>query len=310
MTAALCRAGIVRVARLVELGVDRRTISRRCRPGGPWSRLGPGVVKLSNGPHTREDRRIATLLQAGPGAMLTGLDALELHGVRTAPTPHGPVHVLIPHDRRRSTGALMLPERSRRVPEPVRGRRHSVAPVARAVVDAARRSRDPDLVRTLFADVVQHGHCAVAELVAELGECSSRGTAMPRTVLAEIVAGVRSVAEADARRLLRRSRLPEPEMNVRLAGCDGRLVAVVDLWWDDVGMAWEIDSVEFHLSPDDYARTVRRRSELSRRGVVVVQSLPGDLRRRPDEVLDELDRSYTRAGLLPAPEVTRELAPV
>lgn len=298
-------ARIVRVDRLERLGLHRRTISRWCRPDGPWSSLAPGVVKLDNGPQTRHDRRTAVLLLAGDGALLTGLDALVLHGVRAVPVPHGPVHVLIPHERRRASGALMLAERTRRLPVPS-GIRHPLAPVARAALDAARRTRDGNLVRTLFADLVQHGHCEVGDLVTELNECSSRGTALPRAVLAEITAGVRSVAEAEARRLLRRSGLPQPRLNVRLVDRDGLHVAVVDFWFDDVGMAWEIDSIEFHLGPDDYARTVRRRSHLSRLGVVVVQSLPSDLRTRPDEIVDELRRSYARAALLPRPEVAPE----
>ncbi|MFP5020358.1 hypothetical protein [Pseudonocardia phyllosphaerae] len=296
----------MRVRELEDAGVDRRTISRRCSPDGPWTRVVTGAVKLDNGPVTRDDRRAAAVLLAGPGAVVTGADALALHSVRTAAAPHGPVHVLIPHDRRRASGAVLCAERTRRLPAAAGGR-FPLAPVARAALDTVRRSRDRDLVRTLFADLVQHGHCTLADLITELANCSSRGTAMPRTVLAEMTAGVRSVAEADARALLRTTGLPGARHNVSLRDrTTGELVAVVDVWFDDVGMAWEIDSIEFHLGPADYARTVRRRSDLSRAGVVVVQSLPSDVRRRSASVVDELCRSYERAALLPRPDLVAD----
>lgn len=296
------REPVVPVRELERLGLDRRTIARRCRPGGPWRSLCPGVVKLSNGSVVRDDRQRAALIVAGPDAMLTGLDALHLHGVRTAPPPHGPVHVLVPHDRRRGRWSVVRTERTRRLPVPG-ARRHPVAPVVRAAVDAARCSRDRDFVRDLFADLLQHGHGTIDELREELAVCSSRGAALPRAVLGEMTAGVRSVAEARARKLVLRSGLPVPRSNVRLTDRRGVLIAVVDFWWPDAGLAWEIDSIEFHLSPEDYARTVRRRAALSRHGVVVVQTLPSDLRRRPAEIVDELRRCHARALAQPRPDV-------
>lgn len=298
----LVGARVVRVAALEALGIDRTTIAYRCRPGGPWSRLGPGVVKLDNGPQTREDRCRAAVLHAGPGAVVTGIDALVRHGVRSAPVPWGPVHVLIPAERRRIGAGLMLPERTHRLP--VAGRSAvPIAPVARAALDTARRTRDRDLVRTLFADLVQHRHCTADELVTELVAGSNRGSALPRGVLREILDGVRSVSEAAARRLVLRSGLPRPMLNVRLERLDGTFVAVPDFWFDDVGLAWEIDSREYHLDPASYERTVRRRSALIAEGVVVVQSLPSDLHSRPAEVCAELERAYAQAALLPAPSV-------
>lgn len=293
---------VVRVAELERLGLDRRTIAYRCRPGGPWSRLGPGVVKLDNGPRTRDDHRRAALLHAGPAAVLTGLDALALHGVRAVPAAHGPVHVLVPPERRRVGAGLVLAERTHRLPRPGSGDL-PLAPVARAALDACRRSRDRNLVRAVLADVVQQRHCTVEQLVRELADGSSRGSALPREVVGEVVGGVRSVAEADARLLLRRSGLPEPLLNVRIEDLDGTFVAVPDFYFDDVGLGWQIESVEFHLSPGDYERTIRRRSAMVARGIVVVQTLPRDLRHRRDEVLEELRHAYAQAALLPAPPV-------
>ncbi len=61
--AALRDSTVVRVADLVELGLHRATIAHRCRPGGPWQSLVPGVVLLHNGPRSRDDRRHGALLR-------------------------------------------------------------------------------------------------------------------------------------------------------------------------------------------------------------------------------------------------------
>jgi hypothetical protein len=205
----LVGGGVVRVDHLVELGLTRSTIAHRCRPDGPWSRLAPGVVKLDNGPVTRADRRRAALLHAGAGAVLTGLDALELHGMRRMPAPAGPVHVLIPEERRRGGAGLALVERTERVPS---------------------------------------------------------------------------------------------TWNAKLYDRYGRFVAMPDAWFDDVRMAWEIDSRELHLSPADHERTLERHAAMTAEGIVVLHTLPKMLRHRA-AATEELRRTHATAAQRPRPQV-------
>jgi hypothetical protein len=83
------------------------------------------------------------------------------------------------------------------------------------------------------------------------------------------------VAEAKARELVRGSGLPQPMWNARLVDArSGRFVAVADAWFDDVGLAWEIDSYEFHLSPADFERTMQRRVAMTGVGIAVVAHSP------------------------------------
>lgn len=299
--AYLCRAGVVRLTELERLGLGRSTIASRCRVGGPWRRMLPGVIMLSNGAPTRGDRRRAALLYAGDGSVLTGLDALELHGMNRVPSPAGPVHVLIPAQRRRAGSGRVLAERTARLPLAVPGR-WPLAPVTRAVLDFARRTADRNEVRAAIAEVVQRGGGTPAELGAELAAGSGRGTALPRSVLHEVGDGIRSAAEGSARRLVLGSGLPAPMWNVRLYDHAGRFLAMPDAWFDDVGLAWEIDSKEWHLSPVDYERTLDRRSALMAHHVIVMHTQPSKLA-RPDEVLRELRGNYTHATLRPRPQV-------
>ncbi|MDN5857831.1 MAG: hypothetical protein L0H84_04340 [Pseudonocardia sp.] len=293
---------VVHVRDLRGLGMQDSTIARRCRSGGPWQRLLPGILLLHAGPVTRDDRRRAALLHGGPGSVLTGLDALALYGMEQAPHPSGSVHVLVPLDRRRTGSGHVLVERTGRLPDPTAGR-WPLAPLARAALDAARRIRSRNVVRAILAEVVQRGRCSPAELIAELNSGSRRGTAIPRLVLEEIADGIRSVAEAQARAFVLRSGLPAPLWNARLYGPDGLFVAMADAWFDDVGLAWEIDSRRWHLGPVEYARTMDRRSALMAAGATVLHTQPQKLQERPKEALAELNAVHAQAARRPRPSL-------
>ncbi|QIZ34453.1 hypothetical protein [Saccharopolyspora sp. ASAGF58] len=90
---------VLRVVELENLGISQSTSYRQARPGGPWTRLAPGVLLIAPGPPTIRDRINAALLRAGPGAMITGLHAARLLGLRTPPE-EADIHVLIPHRRK------------------------------------------------------------------------------------------------------------------------------------------------------------------------------------------------------------------
>jgi hypothetical protein len=263
----------------------------------------PAVVLLHNGPPTRDDMRRAGLLHAGPGAVLTGSDALQLHGMSRMPPPTGLIHMLIPADRRRVGAGKLLIERTDRLPVPARGR-WPLAPIERAALDLARRTYDRDVVRAVLAEVVQRGRTTPARLMAELEAGSGRGTALPREVLEAVSDGIRSVAEANARELVRGSGLPQPMWNARLVDArTGRFIAVADAWFDDVGLAWEIDSYEFHLSPADYERTMQRRVEMTAVGIGVVAHSPKRIIDQGVQVVRDLARHLEQAALRPRPPI-------
>lgn len=294
--------GVIAARELVALGVPSATVYRRCRPGGPWTRLLPGVVLLSTGEATAAQRTRAALVHAGPMALVTGLAALRAHGFRRSPTPSG-ITVLVPAGRQVRTWGFAEVERTTRMPEPVVIDGTAHAPVVRAVLDAARRATTLDGCRSLVAEAVQTRRCTVAELAQELDAGSDRGSALPRRVLAEVGAGVRSVAEAHARTLWRQTGLPALEWNRRLLTATGALIAVPDGWLDDVGLAWEIDSYEFHLGPDDYRRTLQRHNRMAGLGIVVVHTLPSRLQRDRTAVIGELRAGYAAAARRPRPGV-------
>jgi hypothetical protein len=168
------------------------------------------------------------------------------------------------------------------------------APVARAVADAARQLRDPDAARVVVAAGVQQGRVTVRQLAEELAFGPVRQSAGLRRALAEVAQGVRSGAEAELVTLIRRARLPMPMLNPRLFAGD-QLLAVPDAWWPDVGVAAEVDSQEWHLSPDDWKATMARHARMSAQGIIVLHFPPSRVRAAGREVAAEI-RAALAAG--------------
>ena len=179
---------------------------------------------------------MAALLYAGPGSLITGPTALMHHSIRSG-ADLDVIDVLVPAERQRhSTGFARL-HRTARMPS----RTASIGPVRlalvpRAVADTARQLTSLRDVRAVVAEAVQLGRCTVSELATELGSGPIRGSAMFRSVLAEVAEGIRSTAEGDLRDLIRTARLPMPLFNPSLYDGD-TFLGKPDAWWPDAGVS-------------------------------------------------------------------------
>jgi hypothetical protein len=296
------RRGVIKVSALDKLGVPEATTYRRCVPGGPWRRLLPGVVQLTNGEPTRRQLVEAALLYAGSGTLITGVECCRRHGLRRLPDDDR-IHLLLPNDRKVHGRDFVIIERTTRMPEQWTRDGLPLAPTGRAVLDACRRMRDFDPVRALLAEAVQRGGQRPAWLLAELERGSQRGSAIPREVLKETLAGSRSVAESHAMRVWERTGLPPLRWNVEVRHTDGRYIATPDGWLDEVALAWEIDSYDYHFGKADYAKTIERNGRYAAAGVVLVQTLPTKLRTDPAAVAAQLVAAYEAAAARPRPPV-------
>ncbi|MFC5996673.1 hypothetical protein ACFQE5_20910 [Pseudonocardia hispaniensis] len=303
---ALFPDGVAPRRALIELGVSASALTRSCRAGGPWQSPVRGVILLSAGELTPLQRIQVALAKCGDGAVLTGVTAARRHGVRRLPEDHR-VYVLVPNQRQLGSDGFVVVSRTRRMPRPILRNGLPLAPLARGLADAAAHLNQLDAVRAMFADAVQRGLCTPTDLAAELAVQQRPRTALARMVLSEVADGVRSAAEAWARRLVIRSGLPAPAWNVAVHRRDGRLIGVADAWWDDVGLVWEIDSREWHLSPQEHDRDTRRQSGFAAEGIHVVHTRPGRLLRDRAAVLDELVRAHAQASRTPRPDVVTYL---
>jgi hypothetical protein len=142
-------------------------------------------------------------------------------------------------------------------------------------------------IRAVVATSVQQGWCRVAELTRELDDGPRPGSTGLRQVLTEVANGVRSVTEGEFRDLILRAGLPVPMFNARLYSGDV-LIAVADAWWPRAGVVAEVDSREWHLSPEDWERTLRRHARLTAEGILVLHFTPKQIRTEPAQVIATL----------------------
>ncbi len=165
---------------------------------------------------------------------------------------------------------------------------------ARAVADTARALPSLRDVRAVVADAVQSGRCTIPLLTEELEHGPRQNSALFRRVIAEVHEGVRSVVEAEFRDLILRAGLPTPMFNARLL-YGSTFIAKPDAWWPDASVAAEVDSQEWHLGPEDWKRTVRRHTAMTKYGILLLHFTPSMIRDDPASVITEI-RGALKAG--------------
>ena len=274
-------------------GMTEGALRHRTASAARWQRLLPGVYLAVTGAPTTAQREVAALLYAGRGSVITGAAALRHQGLRGPGTDK--ITVLIPAGRTIKSVSFVQVQRTTRMPPvfltdgPVR-----VALPPRAAADAARDLTSLHDVRAVIADAVQKNQCPAFLLAEELASGPTAGSALPRRVLAEVSEGIRSVAEAEFRDLIRRARLPRPLFNASIYAGQ-QFLAIADAWWPDAGVVAEVDSREWHLSPADWERTLRRHAAMTAHGILVLHFTPSQIHREGAKVAADL-RSAIAAG--------------
>jgi hypothetical protein len=264
----------------VRYGFTEAQLRHRLRPGGPWQKILPGVYSTETGTVTQDQRQMAALLHAGPGAVITGAAAVRRHRLECA--GGNDVSVLVPVESRVKGHGYVRILRTRRLPHGNFSTRKIVfAPLARAVGDAARAMVKPEEVRALISEAVHRSRdCTVDDLIGELKAGPSAGSALFRSALAEVSEGIRSEAERDLKFCVGGSDLPTPLYNARLYLPDGTFLAMPDAWWPRAGVAAEVDSLSHHILAKEHAETMARRNRMEAAGVRVLQFLPSDIKSR------------------------------
>jgi hypothetical protein len=291
---------------LLALGVKDAAMQYRLRQGGPWQALLPGVYLTVTGVPSFAQKEVAALLYGGPGSMITGPVALGHYSIRSVPAD-GFIDILVPVSRQRFNTGFVRLHRTTRMP----GRVSSSGPlrlalIPRAVADTVRQLTALRDVRAVVADAVQLDRCTVRELGEELASGPVKGSAVFRSVLAEVADGIRSTAEGDLRDVTRAHQLPKPLFNPSLYAGD-IFLGKPDAWWPDAGVAAEADSRAWHLSPEDWDRTRRRHDVMGAAGIIVLHFSPRDLRRQPAMVAQRIRGALTN-GLARPPLPIRTVA--
>lgn len=286
--------GVVSRSQALDCGLSRGRIDHLTQPGGRWQRIVPGVYAGTTGTITPDQRAMAALLYAGPRSLITGAAAVRRHNLRCAGLNE--IDVLVPLGVRRQSAEFVRIIHTSRMPEKCFATGQiRFAVLDRAVADAARDMTRLSDVRAVVAEAIQRGRCTLTSLITELNEGPAAGSRFYRAALAEISEGVRSAAEADLKDLIDRSDLEKPMYNPGLYAADGTFLGIADAWWQRAGVAAEVDSRQYHLSPDDYERTVMRHNRMEAHGINLLHFLPSTLKGKSPSVVTDL-RGAIQAG--------------
>ncbi|MER5478149.1 hypothetical protein ABT026_14410 [Streptomyces sp. NPDC002734] len=313
----LGREQVVTLKELLAAGVTRSAVDHRRR--NHWQEPLPRVFVLHNGPLTWRQKFHAALCYAGPGARLTSLAVLALHGFRDAPSLPSPspspppslssrsspssletVHVLLPSPLKRRSVSYVKVARARHLPpRPTYMAGFPCVPLPWALADACAGIPRPGCLY----EAVQR-HRVGAEALRE----AFRTRQVPvggelAAVLADLAAGAHSVAEGWARRLIARSGLPEPLWNPDLF-LDGEWLCRPDAYWPEHGVVLEVDSVRHHQLGADFQRTTARHARISAAGLCVLPVTPAHLRDAPHRFLSALTQALSHAPYPGVPRVS------
>ena len=286
--------GVLTRRQLLEGGITPAQL--RTRLGREWRLILRGVVLLSNGLPSEQQRLVAAQLFAGPQSWLAGPTAAALHGIGDLSVIN-PIHVLAPAPLRSRTHAWVVVRNTTLLDEPLhlRGPLRFSCP-ARAAVDAAAAAPSDEQARAVLVSAARSRRARMSDLLHWVLARGQVGSRRLHEGLALAASGAWSLPEADLLRLLSASSvLPEPWANPELRDAAGNRLTTPDVWLDDVALAVMVHSRKWHAGDLQWETTVEHDSDLQAVRVVVVGVTPHSIRARPRWVLERVETAYVRA---------------
>lgn len=286
---AAAQAGLVARRQLNALGCDRKRV-RNQLAAGRWSERSSTVVSTFTGPLTREAATWLGALHVGGSALVGGLTALEVRGLRG--WHRDEVSVLVDDEVVVEDLDGVVFTRTRRPLSRFRDRT-SVLPLARvepATLLFAGYERSTRTAQGLLAAVVQQRLTTPTLLLDELAMMRPlRRAALFRGVLRDLEGGAQSLAEIDLGRMCRRFGVPAPQRQRRRRDSAGR-TRFLDCEWrlaDGTVLVLEIDG-GFHMDVAHWEDDMSRQRRLSGPGRLIVRCSSRELRDEPEAVFRDL----------------------
>lgn len=283
--------GVVTRPQLLRAGVSANAIDHRVK--ARWLRpihRGVYVIDPMAGAHTRA---MAAVLAAGPGAVLSHRSAAvewrlipDLGGAVT-------VEVTVPHGR---DGGRHRPRiRAHRVSslasdEVAKLNGMAITSASRTLLDIASIVRYREVEQAVARAESQGltSHAKLMALLARHPRWPGRGAL--RAILGEESgpALTRSKAEERFLALVRKARMPEPEVNVKTQGYE------VDFYWRENRLVVEIDGRAYHSSARSFQRDRDRDGVLVAAGLRVMRVTWYQVVNEPEVLLVRLAQALAR----------------
>jgi hypothetical protein len=259
-----------------------------------WQVLLPGVYLAWPGSPTRRQMMIGALLWAGPDAAIDGVDACRFHGIKAAAIDESRVHVLVPWGSPARGRGFVTVRRTVRPPAVVHTQRLRYVDAATAVIAAARLSRSDRAALALVCDAVQRRITSPKALMLAHVAGPPKNARRTDEALAQLIAGVRSAAEADFRCLAEASSTLPPFLYNRLLRLPSGVLVSPDALAPDAPLIHETNGRRAHEREDLFADMQLRHEVLTGFGFTVFHSPPRRLALHGAEVIRAVERTYVR----------------
>ena len=205
--------------------------------------------------------------------------AAGVRGRYVAPPEGGLIEVSVPHGRHLRSSGFVVVHQTRRPVRPVLVDGLRLTAAARSAVDVAQTADRRSDVDHVISHVLQRRLADVEALVTETVSLGRSATPWLRAAVRDATRGMRSVGEADLRRVVRSAGLPEPEWNAEVVTPGGTFH--VDALWRRQWVAAEADGAAFHLSAEDWGKDLERQNCLLATGLRLLRFPVRRLRSRP-----------------------------
>jgi len=283
------QCGVLSEADLRVSGVSRAFVRNQLR-AGRWARRTHSVFTTTTGPLSREQRLWVAVEHAGPHALIGGLTATELLGMKS--WTRDEVTVLVDHERSFDPVEGVRFFRTRRPLEAMRHPTHRL-PTCRlepAVLLFAAHERSTRTALGAVASTVQQRLTTPATLSewTRLLRPLRRAPAI-RELLADVSGGSQSLAEIDVLRLCRSWGLAPPRRQKGRRDRAG-LLRFTDCEWDLPDgrvLVLEIDG-GFHINVENYTDDVQRHRGLTTDRRIVVRCTTYEIRHEPVGLMRDL----------------------
>lgn len=273
--------GLVTRAQLLAAGIGRGAIERRLRTGS-LIRVHRGVYLVGHtavGPYTRQ---MAAVLACGDGAVLSHRSACDLWKLLPHPANTGDADVTVAAGRAVARPGIRI----HRTDSLARGDIRIIESIpvttpARTILDLGGVLDADDLERAV-AEAHARSLARDRALRDQLARNGRRpGVASLRALLDRVTdpALTHSEAEHLLLRLVRRSPIPHPAVNVRIGQFK------VDFLWREQRLIVEVDGFAFHSGHTAFQRDRRRGAELTAMGFSVMLVTWRQLVDEPDDVV-------------------------
>jgi hypothetical protein len=256
--------GVVAHWQLVALGFSASAIYRMVRTG----RLHPrykGVYAVGHAVLTRQGHWMAAVLACGEEATLSHRDATMFHGLRQFARPA--IDVSAARSRHHQYGITVHRPRRIHPDDRIVVERIPVTTVERTLLDLA-EVVSPRVLKYVFDEAERLGRIDMRAMDALLDRSRGRrGLKALAKLLAKARAHVpytRSDFERDFLELCRELGLPEPAVNIWVAGHE------VDILWEHLKLIVELDSRTYHQARAAMEADAIRNADLALAGYRVV----------------------------------------